>query len=70
MSLPTRIDARVDAGEARRWRLVRLDTFADIEGEIVWADRSSGSYCMRRPDNAVIEHCLGANGLAIVPRRR
>jgi hypothetical protein len=66
---PQKLDARVDADEARRYKLVRLDTFADIAGDIVWADEASGSYAVRGPDNAVTEHCLGSGGLRIVPRR-
>ena len=64
-----KLDARVDAAEAARYKLVRLDTFADIAGDIVWADELTGSYAVRGRDNAVIEHCLGAGGLRIVPRR-
>ena len=66
---PQKLDARVDADEARHYKLVRLDSFADIAGEIVWADEASGSYAVRGPDNAVSEHCHGAGGIRIVPRR-
>jgi hypothetical protein len=64
-----KLDARVDAAEAARYKLVRTDSYADIRGEIVWADEAGGSYAVRGPDGAVSEHCLGAGGLRIVPRR-
>ena len=66
---PVKLDARIDAAEAARYKLVRTDSYADLGGDIVWADEASGSYAVRGPDNAVIEHCLGPNGLRIVPRR-
>ena len=66
---PSKLDARRDAAEARHYKLVRLDTFADIAGELVWADEASGSYAVRDAAGAVSEHCLGPNGLRIVPRR-
>ncbi|HEV2303318.1 MAG TPA: hypothetical protein VGR91_17260 [Stellaceae bacterium] len=66
---PVKLDARVDAAEAARYKLVRTDSYADIAGDIVWADEASGSYAVRGRDSTVSEHCLGVGGLRIVPRR-
>lgn len=67
-----RIDARLDAAQAARWKAVRLDNCSDVAkpGEtLVWADEDTGSYGLRDRTDKLVEHTLGAHALKLVPRR-
>jgi hypothetical protein len=82
MTLPRRLCAEQSDAERARWRVVRLDTYATLDGEIVAADADSGLAVMRErgPDEIAsdgsrkatyrqVTHNFGPGGMAIVARR-
>lgn len=53
------------------YRLVRLDTYADVPGKlIIWAYPATGMCIMRSDDGTNVEYNFGPDGLAIVPAGR
>jgi hypothetical protein len=65
-----RIDARADAVEAARWKLVRTDTYTDIApgAAVLAADDATGEYRVRRQDGSEECGCRGPGGLRLAPR--
>jgi hypothetical protein len=41
-----KLGAELSSADKRRWKVVRLDTHADVPGEIVSADDDTGECCM------------------------
>jgi hypothetical protein len=68
--LPRRLAADQPAAERRRWRVVRLDTHAELPGEIVSADADAGIATMQGADGAAQDYSFGAGGIAIVGKER
>lgn len=74
--LPLLITSEMPEDERARWRLVRLDTFADLcpGGLIMSADTETGNAMVRPPappncpPPADIAVALGPNGLRIIPK--
>jgi hypothetical protein len=55
--------------DKRRWKIVRLNDFKDVEGEIVTADEETGE-CSVRVGDETKTLSLGPGGLRIVGRGR
>jgi hypothetical protein len=80
-ALPRRLDSAQPEEERARWRVVRLDTCAPLDGDIYSADADSGVAEMRergpdeikdgvrKPTYRFVTHQLGPGGIAIVRRR-
>jgi hypothetical protein len=79
--LPRKLAQGAPEAERRRWRIIRLDTHAEMPGEIVSADVDSGVCVMRErgPDEVDAEggrkptyktsnYSLGPGGFAIIGR--
>lgn len=71
--LPLDLTADMPESERARWRVVRLDTFAVLEGAIVAAHVEEGSAVMQlRPpaagDSGQAIHNFGPHGIRIVPK--
>lgn len=77
--LPRKIESTAPEGERHRWRIVRLDTYEAVAGDILSADCDSGAVSMSvitntiRHEDGRIEivretrtHNFGSNGIAIV----
>lgn len=63
-----------DTDEARsRWKIVRLDNYTDVPGEILSADDTTGDCCLRVTAAGATEDktlSFGPGGIRIVGRRR
>jgi hypothetical protein len=57
-----------DEGKWRRWKVVRLDTYTDVPGEIVTADDASGECMMNIAGEK--KTLSFACGIKIVPKAR
>jgi hypothetical protein len=55
--------------DKRRWKIVRTDTYADVPGEIVTADETTGE-CTLQVGNEIKTLSFGPGGLRIVGRGR
>jgi hypothetical protein len=70
--LPRRLTAEQPDAERARWCVVRLDTMAPLDGEILAADVDSGVATMRRraPDGSPVQvtYSPGPGGIAIIRR--
>jgi hypothetical protein len=66
--LPRRIAHDAPDAERRRWRLVRLDTHVEVEGEILSADCDTGVCTIKKADGTAADHNFGPDGIAIVGR--
>jgi len=42
-----KLESHEDAAMKRRWKIVRLDTFTDVPGEIIAADDVTGDCCLQ-----------------------
>ncbi len=51
------------------WKIVRTDSYDDVEGEIVTADEDTGECCVQVGGQAKTL-AFGPNGIRIVGRRR
>lgn len=51
------------------WKIVRLDTFQDISGQIVTADELTGECSVKNGDETK-NFSLGERGLSIISRKR
>lgn len=65
MKLESHDSAEIKAG----WKIVRRDTYADVDGEIVAADEATGECSLRANDETKAFH-FGPGMIAIVRRRR
>jgi hypothetical protein len=72
VTLPRQIGSAQSEAERARWRVVRLDSYASLEGQILHADVDTGVAVMARPgpDGAMVQttYNLGPGGFAIVAR--
>jgi hypothetical protein len=68
--LPRRLAPDQPAADRHRWRIVRLDTHAELPGEILSADVDAGIATMQGADGAAVDYSLGAGGIAIVGKER
>lgn len=66
--LPRKIASDAAEAERRRWRVVRLDTYQEIAGEVLSADCDSGLCTIRKPDGDAADHNFGPGGIAIIGR--
>jgi hypothetical protein len=55
--------------EKHRWKIIRLDDFTEVEGEIITADDSSGECCLS-VSGETKTLSFGPGGIRIVGRRR
>jgi hypothetical protein len=55
--------------DKRRWKIVRLDNYTDVPGEIVTADETSGE-CSVHVGGETKTLSFGPGGIRIVGRRR
>ena len=55
--------------DKRRWKVVRTDTYADIPGEIVTADETTGE-CSLQVGGETKTFCFGPGGIRIIGRSR
>jgi len=69
-----KIESHHPAEDKRQWKIVRLDDYTDVEGEIVAADDETGDCCMQRPDgnggSKTETLPFGPGGIKIVGRGR
>ena len=68
--LPRRLAPDQPAAERRRWCIVRLDTHAELPGEILSADADAGIATMQGADGTARDYTLGAGGIAIIGKER
>jgi hypothetical protein len=54
--------------ERKRWRVVRLDSFADIPGQILSADDQTGEVTMRDQGGEETSYSLGRHAIRLVRR--
>jgi hypothetical protein len=64
-----KIESYHGAESKKPWKIVRTDTYTDVEGEIVAADEATGE-CSIHVGGVTKTLSLGAGGLRIVPRPR
>ena len=55
--------------DKKRWKIVRTDSCADVEGEIITADEASGETCLQVAGETKTLS-FGPGGIRIVRRRR
>ena len=55
--------------DKRRWKIVRIDSYADVEGEIVTADETTGE-CSLEVGGETKTLSFGPGGIRIVGRGR
>ncbi len=54
----------------RRWKIIRMDTFNDVPGEIVSADEALGRYQITVEGGETKTEDLGPGGIRLVLRER
>ncbi len=60
---------KLEAGDNRLWKIVRLDNFTDVPGEIVTADEATGECTLHSGgETKTLTFC--PRGIRIVGRRR
>ena len=64
-----KIDASHDFEDKARYKVVRLDNFTDVPGEIVTADEDTGECCLRSGDETKTQS-FGPGGIRITSRKR
>jgi hypothetical protein len=66
--LPRKLSHDLPEPDRRRWRIVRLDTHQQLEGEILSADVDAGVCTMKGADGETRDYSLGPGGIAIIGR--
>jgi hypothetical protein len=67
--LPRKLAAELPEAERARWRIVRLDTVAELPGLILAADCDAGTATMKVPvSGEAKDYSFGPGGLAIIGR--
>jgi hypothetical protein len=66
--LPRRIAPDAPEAERRHWRIVRLDTYQEIAGEVLSADCDTGLCTVKKSDGEAADHNFGPGGIAIIGR--
>ncbi len=66
---PLKFESYDSVETKRRWKIVRTDTYVDVEGEIIAADEMSGECCLQIGEEAQ-SLSFGPRGIRIVGRRR
>ena len=56
-------------GQKAPWKVVRTDSYTDVDGEIFTADEATGECCVR-VGGETKTFSFGTCGIRIVPRRR
>ena len=60
------IDPTMPEMERRRWRVVRLDSYTDIPGEVLFADELTGEVKTRGRGGFEHYYTLGEHGIRII----
>jgi len=63
-----KIDSTLSEADRAKYKIVRLDSFSDVEGVIVTADEATGD-CSMNVKGESKTHSFGADGMRIIPRR-
>jgi hypothetical protein len=64
-----KLESHDSAENKRQWKIVRLDDYTDVEGDIVAADDETGECCIS-VGGETKTLSLGPGGIRIVGRRR
>ena len=62
------IDLTMPEAERRRWRVVRLDNYSDIPGEILSADELTGEVTAKDYGGQERFYTLGERGIRVIRR--
>jgi hypothetical protein len=63
-----KIDSDMLEEERQGWRVVRLDSFADIPGQILSADDQTGEVKMKNPRGEERSYSLGQHAIRLIRR--
>jgi hypothetical protein len=66
---PMKLESWHSSEDKRRWKIVRTDSYRDVEGEIITADETTGE-CSVHVGDETKTLSLGPGGIRIVGRRR
>jgi hypothetical protein len=64
-----KLESWQDAADKRRWKIVRTDTYTDVDGEIITADEATGECCLKIGTETK-SFSFGPLGIRIIGRRR
>jgi hypothetical protein len=64
-----KLESQHPSEDKRKWKIVRTDCFADVEGEIITADEDSGECCVQ-VSGETETLSFGPQGIRIVRRQR
>ncbi len=62
------IDPSIPEDERKRWRVVRLDSCADLPGEVLAADDQTGEVTMRDHGGEETSYSLGRHAIRLIRR--
>ncbi len=66
---PMKLESWHSSEDKRRWKIVRTDSYRDVEGEIITADEVTGE-CSVHVGDETKTLSFGPGGIRIVGRRR
>ena len=65
-----KIDSSMSEEQRSRYKIVRLDSFDDLDGLIVSADEQEGTATLKDKSGEDKSYSLGPHGIMILPRGR
>jgi hypothetical protein len=66
LRLQMSIDPTMPEAERKRWRVVRLDSYSDIPGEIMFADELTGEVKMKDYGGFERSYAFGSGAIKII----